>query len=156
HIQTRKYNWDLFYFTKELGPATTRDLVMKFLVDRKKELTEPQRILELAKFFAQAGWLKEADRELERITTDSPDEKKKADAMRESTRRLGADKLAEEIDRASKVGQHQLAQSKIANFFKEELGPLVSEKNLLAVQDLKTKYEEQAEKLAKVKTFLAE
>lgn len=154
-IQTRKYNWDMFYFTKEIGPESARDLVAKFHDDRsKKSLSEPERMFETAKFLFQAGWLREADKELDDLTAKHSGQTELVKTLRDTIYKVRAEQCVEEIERAYKVGQHRQAQFKIAAFQKENLGSLVSEKSQLSVQDLKNKYDEQAEKLARITIYL--
>ncbi|MBI3410518.1 MAG: hypothetical protein HY040_19435 [Planctomycetes bacterium] len=159
HIQTRKYLWDLYYFTKELDPKVARDLIVKFH-DSKKEVPEQNRPFEIAKFMFQAGWLDQAEAELKGLRAPYADQKEAPKELMDSIQNLGesirkvrAEQLADNIERAFKAGQHKQAQTKIAFFYKENLGSIVPQRNLLAVQDLKNKYDDQKEKLAKVEMY---
>src|SRR5207247_4157527 len=59
-----------------------------------------------------------------------------------------------EIEHAHKAGKHKEAQERLEVYAKEEMGKLVSEKNLLLAQDLKNKYEALNEKLVQAKKVL--
>jgi predicted esterase len=154
-VDALKYEWALFYMTRELDPDVVRHLLYQYYND-KKDIKEPDKLLSIARFLHQGGWLDPADRELERILQNHPEAKESALALRDTLKQQRTQLLAEDIERGHKIGQHQEVQDKLANFFKKDLGKWVKEENLLALQDLKNKYEANNEKIKQVTAYLKE
>jgi predicted esterase len=149
---TLRYNWDLCYRTKELGPELCRTLVHKFF-ESKKEMREPDRLLQTAAFLMQAGWLEAAEKELADLLKDHPGEKGAVDLLkRVQEQRVG--EFVDETERFAQRGQHLLVRDRLALFDKENLAQAASAKQRLAAQDLKTKYESSKEQLNEARKAL--
>jgi predicted esterase len=153
HVQTLKYDWDLYHLTRELSVDELRKLLTDYFAD-KKDLKDWDRRKGIALFLHQAGWHKEAQKELDNLAEEYPSRKDELAGVRDTIKKVLADIYVDDIDRAAKVGQHDEAQHWLAIFAKENMAPLVSEKNLLRAEDLKGHYAAQNEKIAQLKTLL--
>jgi predicted esterase len=154
HIQTLKYNWDLFHLTKEMGVEGMRPLLSSYFAE-KKEIKDWDRRKLIAMFMHQAGWHKEAQKELDNLVEEYPSRKDDVAGLRATVKKVLADIFVEDIERAFKAGQHHEVQDRLKAYAKENMAPLVNEKNLLLAQDLKNKYENLSEKLGQAKTVLS-
>lgn len=154
-IDSFRYDWSPCYMLRELGPDMVRNLLNLYYED-KKDLKEPEKRLFIVRFLFQAGWLDEAQNELDQVLKDHPDQKNTAATYKEALSKLKANMFVEALLLAHKVGQHQEAQDKLARFFKEEYLPLVSEQQLVAVQEVKNKYEAARTKLQQARQALKE
>lgn len=152
-VDAVRFRWSSFYLTKELGPETVR-----FLLNRHPDIQEKSGKPDMVKrfrmyrFLVQAGWLDLAEQELETILKDLPDQKEKVETHRENLRRLRAEQLLDDIERAHKAGRHQWAQEQLAKFPRTAL----DERQLVRLQTVETKYTTANENLKQARRFLKE
>ncbi len=156
YIQTLHFKWDMFYLTKEYGLQEVRSLLFKYLADKKefKDLKEFDKRHLVAKFLGQVGWHEAAEKELENLGSDYPNELAAIAPLKEKLKKIRADQFVEGIERAFKNGQHKEAQESLAKYATDGMAPLVSPKNQLTATDLKNKYDELNEKLTQAKSLL--
>ncbi len=135
------YFWSCAYLTREFGPETVQTLLATHPdFQERKDMTAAKRVsrrLRKADFFAQAGWLDLAERELDRIVSDLPGEKERAEAARKTLLKLRGRDAIEEIKRRHLAGQHQRVRQRLADFSTKG----VSEKMVVELQELKAEYE---------------
>lgn len=155
HVLTKTYNWDMFYLTPELGPTQVRSLAYDFL-QSKKELKDTEKTMLLARFLQQCGWPEAAEKELTELIQTKPGEVKEAEAFLENVREQLVGNFVEDLERRAQVGQHGLVQDKLKLYDKQNLGKLATAKQQLAVQDLKTKFENAATQLETARRLLKE
>ena len=79
---TEDYQWNQMYFTDEFGPELTRKILLQAFTERKqlKELKDAEKYLEIANFMQQAGWFKEAERDLKIVIENYPKDSAKKTA----------------------------------------------------------------------------
>lgn len=152
-IQTLTHNWDLYYLTKEFEADEIRSLLEKYLAS-KKDLKAFDKRMQIARFLHQAGWLDEAERDLDNMLQQFPAEKKAIEEARETLKQVYADRFVEALERVAKVGQHHEAQDRIRVFEKLQLDKAANPKNALIVRDFKTRYEADKKKLGEVTSLL--
>lgn len=148
-----EYDMDPQFLTKELGPEFVLGMLYKHY-GNQKDMKEVDKRLQIARFMQQAGWYGVALAELERLVKEHSEAKASADPLIEQLKRLRASLFVEEIERTHKIGQHEVAQNRIAAFFSENLGKDAGEKQQIIVQDLKTKYETGKERMQQARQFL--
>jgi pimeloyl-ACP methyl ester carboxylesterase len=154
---TEDYVWDLRYSTQEFGPELTRAMLMHLYAEKKdlKGLKPADKFLGIAAFMQEAGWFKEAEKELENIVANFPADKEVAEKMLVRLRKDRADLFVESIKQAAKVGQHNVAIERLDDYDKREYPKIVSPEQRAIAADLKTDYEnakvyiEQAQKYLK-------
>jgi len=153
-IDALKYNWSPFYFTKELKPEMVRGLLAKYPSDVKEMIGQPENIkrFRIFRFLVQAGWYDDAEKELERILKDLPNEKEKVYSARENLRQLRAQQWTEAIELAAKSGRHEWVQTQLTNF--PEKG--TDEQLLMRIRSLGAKYERASEDLKQARKFLGD
>jgi pimeloyl-ACP methyl ester carboxylesterase len=106
-----------YYLTSELGP----ELVRKFLVNHpdlveKPDKPDPVRREKLIRFWIQADWLDEADKDLAELIAVLPAEKERHARLKSEVNALRAEKLVAEIERAKEAGRHQWAIRELEKF----------------------------------------
>ncbi|HWY85834.1 MAG TPA: hypothetical protein VNX28_03865, partial [Gemmataceae bacterium] len=153
HVQTTKYDWDLFHLTREFSPGEMRLLLAGYFAE-KKDLKDWDRRKNIAMFLHQAGWHKEAQKELDNLVEEYPSQKESVAGLRDTIKKVLANIYVEDIDKASKAGQHQAVHDRLALYAKENLEPLVNEKNVLLAGDLKAKYQSLSDKTEQARSLL--
>ncbi len=156
YIQTIKYDFDQFFLTRELGLPEVRVLVKSYLSDKKeyKDWKDWDKRKFVALFLHQAGWHKEAQKDLDDLVEEYPSRKADMAGLRENIKKILADGHVEDCERAWKIGQIKVAQDGLAVYDKEKLATVVNSKNQLLAADLKNKIETLNEKLDQTKTTL--
>lgn len=152
-IDSLRYEWSPCHLLREFGPDLVRGLLNQYYQD-KKDIKDHEKRLIVVNFFFQAGWLDAAQKELDKFLEEYPDQKSATVTYQEALKKQFATVFVEDLLRASKVGQHQEAQEKVAQFFKEDMLGLVSPQQGIAVQELKNKYEAVRGKLKQVEHYL--
>jgi pimeloyl-ACP methyl ester carboxylesterase len=99
-----------YFLTKEWGP----ELVRKFIVNHPDLIEQPgkpdaSRREKLIRFWIQADFLDEADKDLERLQADLPAEKERYAKLKSEVNALRAERLMAETERAHDSGRHQWA-----------------------------------------------
>ncbi|MCC6417931.1 MAG: hypothetical protein IT429_06730 [Gemmataceae bacterium] len=153
-VDARKDGWICYYLTRELTPDVVRDLVNKHIVMTRKPDKEIDRRLLVYRFLLQAGWTHEAERELDRTIAALPAERDRLKELKAGLDRLTAAQFVVSIKRAHQVGQHEEARTRLARFDELKMAPLTDDKALLALQDLRNKYEAAGRKIKDVHRFL--
>ncbi|HTU21327.1 MAG TPA: hypothetical protein VMG10_24955 [Gemmataceae bacterium] len=114
------YFWSCAYLTRELGPETVQSLLASHpdFQDKKDQASAKRASVRLRKadFFAQAGWLDLADKELDRLLENLPDQKERVEAARKTLRKLRASDRIEEIKRRHLAGQHRRVRKLLDDF----------------------------------------
>ncbi|MCI0377900.1 MAG: hypothetical protein L0215_09855 [Gemmataceae bacterium] len=121
---------------------------------KEKVLEEHEKRFNIAKFMHQAGWSDWAEKELKKLVVLFPEVEKNVAPFLETVKKAQAEFFAETIERVFKVGQPKHAQDRLAHFEKNKMAPLVSEKQMLVVQDVKNKLKANAENLAAARNSL--
>jgi pimeloyl-ACP methyl ester carboxylesterase len=121
NVESRgKYFWGCAYLTRELGPDTVQSLLAAHpdFQDKPNQAPEKSASIRLRKadFFAQAGWLDLADKELERLAADFPTQKERVQSARKTLLKLRANERFEEIKRRSLAAQHVRVRKLLEDF----------------------------------------
>jgi pimeloyl-ACP methyl ester carboxylesterase len=155
---TDLYNWDLRYSAQEFGPELMRAILLNIFAEKKdlKTLKPAEKYLQIAAFMQEAGWFQEAETELDNITKNYPDEKKKAEEMLAKLRKDRADLFVESIKQAAKVGQHLEAIERLGDYDKRGYQKIVSPDYRNAAADLKTDYEKAKANIDQARKYLKE
>jgi pimeloyl-ACP methyl ester carboxylesterase len=138
---TLNFKWCSCYLPQELGFAQVHRLLQSHpdLQDLQVlSLAEKAaRRFRLYQFLVNAGWLDEADRELDGIAADLPDERSKVDQEREKLRRLQARRAFDAIEKGHRAGRRLWVQEQIRKFDEKNAQDRAVEK----VQSIKTAYD---------------
>jgi pimeloyl-ACP methyl ester carboxylesterase len=141
-VQTQHYRWNMSYLTQELGI----DLV-KMLLDNHPDLVETNgpdldRRLKRFRFLLQAGWLLEAEKELDRAARDLPqdgkDVKERMERARLAARQAQVRDLWDEIQTAHRAGRYQFVRGHLNRLPLNEVDGRVAAE----AAKLKAKYDE--------------
>jgi predicted esterase len=155
-VCTKDFPWTSFYVTQELGYDTVR----KLLIDNP-EFHDPKdlpiakradRRFRLYHFMVHAGWLTEAESELDRIDRDLPSETKRVEEARDKLRKLKIQKYVGEIQKADQVGRRKWVAEQLANFPEKYATPRAIEQ----MRTLKAGYTAADDKVKEVRTALAD
>ncbi len=144
------YNWHACYLTREFDPDSVRTMLLgntKFIAITPK-LTKEEiatRRWRLFKFFAHSDWLDVAEKELDGIARDLPDQKEEVEKNRDFLNELKVQKLFDRIERAYSAGQHERA-GKLIKEFPEALAR--DNKLLTQYRDLRKHYDDARTRLA--------
>jgi hypothetical protein len=152
---TLNYDWDFAYNTREFDPRVTRKLILDYLAENTP-LKEFEKRAIVAKFFAQAGGYEVAGAELAKLTEDFPEQSEAIKELRSKVGQQKADADAIDIERCQRTGWHAMAQAGLAEFADDAKAAVLSDKNRLIIQDLKTKYETWNMQLAQAQEYLKE
>lgn len=116
-LECVEYDWTQNYLTREFGPPVILPL-LKVHPEVAGKPGEPpvfDRLFKVFRFCTQAGWLAEAQLELEALNREFPGERQKLDAAAGGLRQLRAQKLWEEADTSAKVGRFSRARELLAH-----------------------------------------
>lgn len=151
-VESSRFLWQQMYLTTELGPDVVRQLLYSHpdLKERPGQ-ADPVKREKLVRFLRQAGFYDTAEQELEQWVKDDPTAKDKVAAERTLLNQLRASELADQIDRAFKVGQHQWVQKHLQNFPKE-----ATDRQQARMLTIKDAYEKGEESLTAARRFLKE
>lgn len=157
-IQTKKYQWDMHYLTRELDPEFVQKLITDYMADSKvhKALKPFERRLETAKFLHEVGWHDLAEKELTSIENMYFDQKEKIAPLRELATKARATLLVDELDKAQKCGQHEHARALLERYEKEGYAGLVADRHRLLAEEAKGKYAGLKEKVEEAAKALEE
>jgi pimeloyl-ACP methyl ester carboxylesterase len=151
-VDALRYAWSAHYLTRELGPDTVRELLLRHpaLKGKAKTLDATARF-KVYRFFVQAGFFDAAERELDLILADLPDQKEKVESFREGLQKLRIAQKLTEIERAYKAGRHQWAQEQLATYPRN-----VEERLQSRLRILQVFYQNANENLALAQRYLKE
>lgn len=152
-VTTHLHKWVCYYKTRELDPQVVRDLVTGFL-DKKHEDKPFERQAKVCKFLQQAGFLEQAEIELNAMLKKYPEQKSAIEPQLDNIKRIQAVQFVEGLERSYKAGLHVDVSEKLARYAKMNLENLLIEKLQLKVQEIKNKYDGAAEKLKEARQLL--
>jgi pimeloyl-ACP methyl ester carboxylesterase len=115
----------------------------------KPEAIKRERFI---RFWIQADWLDEADKDLEQLQADLPAEKDRYARLKSEVNALRAEKLMVEIERARDSGRHQWAIQALAAFPKVDVPRAVAVKAI----GLQAEYEKRTALFASAQRYLDE
>jgi pimeloyl-ACP methyl ester carboxylesterase len=146
-----RYRWKACYLTKEFGAEQVKSLLQQHpdLVD-KGGVADPAKRLRIFRFLMQAGWFHEADQELDALLKDAPDQKAKVDEARKTLRGFQAQHFCDDLEQASKAGQHQSVLKWLERFPRAD----ADERQQIRFRALQRKYEEGQEAIAAARKYL--
>jgi predicted esterase len=148
-----RYFWSPHYLTREFDPEMVRALLYKHPdLQLKSDSEDANRRFRVYRFLAQAGWFAAAEKELDAIAKDFPEQKEKVETARDALKKLWAAEACDEVLRGHQAGRHVWAQEQVARFPLN----LLEEKQATRLQALKTFYEKGNADLAKARRFLHE
>jgi pimeloyl-ACP methyl ester carboxylesterase len=137
---TKVYWWTCAYLTRELGAETVYNLLRSHsnLQDvPKKPADTAARRFRIIDFLGQAGWFDLANKELDRLAKDLPDQKNRVAAARKTLRSLAATERFEQIKRWDYAGRHTIVRKALADFSEKD----APEKLRAALRVRKSDYE---------------
>src|SRR5579884_1418057 len=142
-VQSRgRFFWGCAYLTRELGPETVQSLLASHpdFQDNKNLPADKRASIRLRKadFFAQAGFLDLAEKELDRLLADLPEQKERVETARKTLARLRAIERIEEIKRRHLAGQHRRVRRMLEDFSLHG----VPEQQIAKVEELQHEYKE--------------
>lgn len=140
-----------YFLTKEFKPETIRKLLVNH-PDILEQTGKPEgdKRERLVRFWIQADWLVEADKELALLLKDMPTEKDRYARLKSEVNGLRAEKLMVEIERARDSGRHQAAIDALKSFPKEDVPRHVAVK----VTALRAEYEKRTTQFEAAKRHL--
>jgi hypothetical protein len=153
---TVDYKWDLRYATQEFSPETVRGMILH-VFNEKKELRNVKpvdKFLQIAGFMHEAGWYKEAEEELDNITKNFPAQKKIAEELLAKVRKDRAELFVESIEQAKKVGQHEQALDRLADYEQAGHEKIVSQRHRDIANDLKLDYDRDKGRIEQARKYL--
>lgn len=140
-----------YFLLKEFKPDTIRKLLVNHpdLVEQpgKPDGAKRER---LVRFWIQADWLDEADKELALLLKDLPAEKDRHARLKSEINALRAEKAMVEIERARDAGRHQAAIDGLKNFPKDDVPRHLAVK----VTALRAEYDKRTANLAATQKYL--
>ena len=155
---TIDYKWNMRYFTQELEPERARTFLLNLFktLPGYKDMKPPQKFLKIAGFMQEAGWFKEAEEELVKITVNFPAEKKAAEEMLGKLRKDRAELFVESIEQARKVGQHAEALERLDNYERDDIQKIISPAYRDRARILKEDYAKEKAAIEQAREFLTE
>jgi pimeloyl-ACP methyl ester carboxylesterase len=155
-VQSRgRFFWGCAYLTRELGPETVQSLLASHpdFQDNKNLPAEKRASIRLRKadFFAQAGFLDLAEKELDRLLADLPEQKERIENARKTLIKLRALERIEEIKRRHLAGQHRRVRKLLEEFSRQG----VPEQQIAKVEELQHEYKEMEQLLQETARLLA-
>ena len=142
-----------YFLTREFKSEAVRSMLVNHptLLEMPGK-PEPEKRERLVRFWIQADWLDEADKELAALLTDLPAEKERHARLKSEVNGLRADRLIVEIERARDSGRHDYAVKAIATFPKDDVPRAVAVK----LTGLQADYELRTSRFALAKRHLEE
>jgi dienelactone hydrolase len=151
YVQSRQYKWAPHYLTTEFDADSIHNLLTSHpdlkLNGGKDDAGKRFRI---HRFLFEAGFYEAALAELDKIAADMPEQKDKVEKQRGSLRKILAGQLLDLVELAQKVGRHQWAQARLANFPQQDL----DEGQLVRLRALQASYETVNKNLTQARHFL--
>jgi pimeloyl-ACP methyl ester carboxylesterase len=140
-----------YFLLKEFKPDFIRKLLVNHpdLVEPKGK-PDPERRERLIRFWIQADWLDEADKDLAQLLVALPGEKARYARLKGEVNSLRAEKRMAEIEQARDAGRHQWAIQALETFPKEDVPKTVATK----VTALRADYENKTARFGAIKRYL--
>jgi len=142
-----------YILTKEFPPSQIRTFLINHpdLAEEKGKV-EPEKREKLIRFWIQADWLDEADKDLSKLLADAQGEKERYARLKAEVDGLRAERLIVEIERARDAGRHQWAIKALAGFPKEGASKPVNQK----VIELRAEYDRRTARFEAARRYLDE
>jgi hypothetical protein len=150
-VDALKRTWSAYYMTTEFSPATVRSLLYSYpeLKSDSARMDSDWRF-KVYLFLVQAGWLDQAEEELNAIVKDNPNEKEKADGYRKSLKERKALQLFDAIERAHQAGQFRWVEANLARFPHQ----VADQRAAAGIRSLKASYETARDNLGLARRLL--
>jgi hypothetical protein len=146
-------NWSAYYMTSEFSPAAVRALLYSYPeLKSESARTDSSWRYQVYRFMAQAGWLDQAEDELNGILKDNPGEKEKVDGYRENLKQLKILQLFDAVERAHQAGQFNWVEANLSKFPRE----VGDERVQTGIRTLKATYETARENLTLARRLLTD
>ncbi len=158
-VDALRYYWSSHFLTREFDPAVLRSLLRDH-PDLKPtgSRDDAAKRLRIYRFFVQAGWYDEAEKELQGIVKDFPDQKEQVENSRANLNKLRTFRLVDELEQAHKAGRHQGVHEYLGVSGRPPRLPVpeegLDEKLVARVRNLKSLCEKTAEDLTLAGRFL--
>jgi pimeloyl-ACP methyl ester carboxylesterase len=149
-VESTSYRWNVHYLTEELGRDTVRELLSNHPDLRETSGPDIEKRMKKFRFLLQAGWLVDADQELDRALADLPAEKDRIDRARANLRQAQVRAMWDEVQRAHTAGRFRF----VRDFFRRLPAGEIDPKLLAEVNALKTKYDAWDKKIAQAKQLI--
>jgi pimeloyl-ACP methyl ester carboxylesterase len=139
-VGSSNYKIVRYFLTKEFKPDFIRSLLINHPDLQEKGKPDAEKRERLIRFWIQADWLDEADKDLEQLLAVLPAEKERYARLKGEVNGLRAENLMAEIERARDSGRHQAAIKALEAFPKEGVPKTVRDRviSLRAEYDLRT------------------
>lgn len=115
-----KFRWSAAYLTREWEPETVIELLRHSpsltASPKDKPLEVVTKRFRVCDFLAQAGWLDHAEKELDRLLKDFPDQKERVASARGQLDRARARDEWEEIKNWYQAGRHDAVRKRLGGF----------------------------------------
>lgn len=151
HVGSSTHKLHHYFLLKEFKAETIRKLLVNHpdLIEPagKPDAAKRER---LVRFWIQADWLEEADRELALFLKDLPSAKEPYTRLKSEVNGLRAEKALVEIERAHDSGRHQAAMEGLRNFPREDVPRHVAVKMVALHAD----YEKRLAQFADTKRYI--
>ena len=124
-LDSPNYQWTSYYSTQELGQDRVRAL-LKDHPDLQEKDGEPDPVKRSRKirFFIQAEWFDEAERDLTELIKLLPAEKERVEKFRKEIRDLQVEKTILGLEKAREAGRHTYVQETLKTLPKDLSGKL--------------------------------
>lgn len=150
-ITSLTHAWKYGVATHTLS-AQDLERVLRYDLERRQKLSDPQARLALVRFFAQANLFEQAFAELGAISRDFPDLTPQVESAREVLLQSFGTVVLQELKRRRDSGQHELAVANARKLDRQQLGGAV----LAEVQELLDEYARRHETVEKARLFLGD
>ena len=147
------YAWSAYYLTDELGPKRVSELLRTHpSLVLKGDKNDAVKRFRIYRFLAQAGWYDLAEKELDSIRKEMPDEKAKVEEARGHLKKLRALQDYDLAELAYRAGRHQWATQQLPRILAEP----VDENQKTDLHVLQENYQKAAENLRNAQRLLKE
>jgi predicted esterase len=158
-LEAKFWDWSAYYLTGEFPPEALRTLLYFHLArnGKKIKLGEADKRFQVFRFLVKAGCYEQAEKELDGIDADLPDQKYRVAGARETLAKLRAIQLSDDIERSSKAGQYRGAHLLLGRFARQKItAEQIGERRLNTVLSLQDKYRQAEQNLVLARRFLKE
>lgn len=147
------YMWGQCYLTDELGVDVIQPLLTQYgELKPKGDAEDVKRRFKVFRFLLQAGWMPQAEKELDGIAKEFPGESEKIQEAKDAVKQAKINNLLEEIERAHTAGRHKRAQEGLKIFPTDD--NTIDEKILARVRELKRHHDTMEETLTQARKHL--